>query len=262
MKRSSRNPGVESRGRPLIARRRWATLPLAGVLLLSLSACHSSTKTVSAVQAGLTSATTAGAVPAAAHGGTTTVVSRGPVGNAATSSTRSSLPSPAATTVSGSPSTSATKPAAPSETPGGECRSGYPLANVYHAYRLHIVKSCLAVTGTVEYVRREDDGDVHVELSLPANESHLLDAANVADEYGHLVTVIVPADQPDCTPGEPPPLPPTAYRSYSYSYGICTGADVATPALGARVVVTGPYVLDADHGWMEIHPVWSVTLEG
>ena len=46
----------------------------------------------------------------------------------------------------------------------------------------------------------------------------------------------------------------------SYDYGLCTGADLATPALGATVSVTGPYVLDADHGWMEIHPVWSITV--
>ena len=45
-----------------------------------------------------------------------------------------------------------------------------------------------------------------------------------------------------------------------YDYGLCTGADLAPPALGATVSVTGPYVLDADHGWMEIHPVWSITV--
>ena len=46
----------------------------------------------------------------------------------------------------------------------------------------------------------------------------------------------------------------------SYDYGLCTGADLATPALGATVSVTGPHVLDADHGWMEIHPVWPITV--
>ena len=71
---------------------------------------------------------------------------------------------------------------------------------------------------------------------------------------------IVPADQPGCTPGQPPPLPPTAYRSSSYDYGTCTGADIATPPMGAQVKATGPYVLDTDHGWMEIHPVWAVTV--
>ncbi|MHB8438588.1 MAG: hypothetical protein ACYDD4_05425 [Acidimicrobiales bacterium] len=76
------------------------------------------------------------------------------------------------------------------------------------------------------------------------------------------MTEIVPADQPGCTPGQPPLLPPTAYTSSSYSYGICTGADIATPPVGAQITVTGPYVLDGDHGWMEIHPAWSITVTG
>jgi len=46
----------------------------------------------------------------------------------------------------------------------------------------------------------------------------------------------------------------------SYDYGLCTGADLATPALAATVPVTGPSVPDADHGWMEINPVRSITV--
>jgi hypothetical protein len=144
--------------------------------------------------------------------------------------------------------------------PGGGCRSGDPLANVYHPYRLKVENPCLTITGTVAYIRAEDDGDIHFDLSLPASETHLLDQANYSYEDGQLVAEIVPADQPGCTPGQPPRLPPTAYRSSSYNYGICTGADIATPPLGALVRITGPYVLDSDHGWMEIHPVWAITV--
>ncbi|MHB1447002.1 MAG: hypothetical protein ACYCTI_01690 [Acidimicrobiales bacterium] len=142
------------------------------------------------------------------------------------------------------------------------CRPGDPLANVYHPYRLQVRSDCMTVTGTVAYVRSEDDGDVHINLALPASESHLLDGANYTYENGDLVAEIVPADQPGCTPGQPPPLPPTAYRSSSYDYGTCTGADIATPPQGSQVRISGPYVLDSDHGWMEIHPVWSVTVLG
>ncbi|MHB1445322.1 MAG: hypothetical protein ACYCZV_06665 [Acidimicrobiales bacterium] len=149
-------------------------------------------------------------------------------------------------------------PALPAST--GACRSGDPLANVYHPYRLQVRSACMTVTGTVVYIRSEDDGDVHFDLALPASESHLLDQANYGHEDGQLVAEVVPADQPGCTPGQPPPLPPTAYRSSSYSYGTCTGADIATPPMGTQVRISGPYVLDSDHGWMEIHPVWSVTV--
>lgn len=170
--------------------------------------------------------------------------------------TTTNAPAPQATT---QPSSLAPPGAGPARL-GGACRGGDPLADVYHPYRLKVHNPCLTVTGTVAYIRREADGDVHVDLSLPASETHLLDRANFTYQNGQLVTEIVPADQPGCTPGQPPPLPPTAYRSSSYDYGTCTGADIATPAVGAEVSVVGPYVLDADHGWMEVHPVWAITV--
>jgi hypothetical protein len=126
---------------------------------------------------------------------------------------------------------------------------------VYHEDRLEVRKRCLTVTGTVAYVAHEDDGDFHVDLNLPPSEAHLLNQGNRADQYGQLVTEIVPADESGCTPGLPP-RPPHG----SYNYGICTGADLTAPPVGARVAVTGPYVLDANHGWMEIHPVWAIKM--
>ena len=135
------------------------------------------------------------------------------------------------------------------------CRAGNPLANVYHEDRLQVRNRCITVTGTVAYVAHENDGDFHVDLRLPPSEAHLLNNANVADQSGQLVTEIVPADEPGCTPGRPP-RPPHG----SYNYGICTGADLSAPPVGARVAETGPYVLDANHGWMEIHPLWAIKV--
>lgn len=135
------------------------------------------------------------------------------------------------------------------------CRPGSPLANVYHPYRLKVRVRCLTVVGTVAYIRREDDGDVHVALRLPAGEDHLLNRYNDSEQYHQLVTEIVPADQPHCILGRPP-----RPAHGTYDYGVCTGADIHTPPMGALVKVTGPYVLDADHGWMEIHPVWRIVI--
>ncbi|HEV2360427.1 MAG TPA: hypothetical protein VGS21_01870 [Acidimicrobiales bacterium] len=126
---------------------------------------------------------------------------------------------------------------------------------MYHPDRLKVIKPCLTVTGTVAYIRVEDDGDVHVDLSLPSGELHLLNQGNVDQQDGDLVTEIVPADELGCTAGTPPR---PAYGSYNY--GICTGAHIPAPPLGAEVIETGPYVLDMDHGWMEIHPVWSLKV--
>ncbi len=131
------------------------------------------------------------------------------------------------------------------------------MANVYHSDRLQVRNRCLTVTGTVAFVRREDDGDTHVDLVVTPGESGLLDQANLDRQHGELVTEIVPADAPGCVPGTP-----ARPAHGSYAYGTCTGADVAAPPVGATVSVTGPYVLDADHGWMEIHPVWAVGPAG
>ncbi len=35
---------------------------------------------------------------------------------------------------------------------------------------------------------------------------------------------------------------------------------VAVPQEGQHIVVTGPYVLDTDHGWTEIHTVHSLSI--
>lgn len=135
------------------------------------------------------------------------------------------------------------------------CRPGDPLANVYHPNRLRVLQACMTVSGTVKTVRSEDDGDVHFDLDLDSQYSSMLTAENFAAQHGWLVVELVPADEPGCTPGQPP-KPATG----TYDYGICTGADESTPPVGSHVYVTGPYVLDEDHGgWAEIHPAWAVS---
>jgi hypothetical protein len=129
------------------------------------------------------------------------------------------------------------------------------LANVYHPNRLKVVSPCTTVSGTVESVRAEEDGDIHFDLALDPQYASMLTAANSAGQHGWLVVEIVPADEPGCTPGSPP-RPATG----SYDYGICSGADERPPSLGSHVYVTGPSVLDEDHGgWAEVHPVWAIS---
>src|SRR5579862_45031 len=154
----------------------------------------------------------------------------------------------------GAPGTSTT--AGPVAPPGpAACRSGDPLADVYHPDRLEVRRACVTVTGIVRSVRREDDGDVDFDLALDASYRSRLTPANAAEQHGWLVVEIVPADEPGCTPGRPP-RPATG----SYDYGICTGSDETPPPVGAHVSVTGPYVLDEDHGgWAEVHPAWAIA---
>jgi hypothetical protein len=135
------------------------------------------------------------------------------------------------------------------------CRPGDPLANVYHPNRLTVLNPCMTVSGTVASVTPENDGDTHFDLTLDPQYKGLLRPANYTAQHGRLVVEIVPADKPGCTPGKPP-RPATG----SYNYGICTGADETSPALGSRAYVTGPYVADDDHGgWAEVHPAWAIS---
>jgi hypothetical protein len=135
------------------------------------------------------------------------------------------------------------------------CRPGDPLANVYHPNRLTVLNPCMTVSGTVASVTPENDGDTHFDLALDPQYKGLLRPANYAAQHGRLVVEIVPADKPGCTPGQPP-RPATG----SYNYGICTGADETSPALGSHAYVTGPYVTDEDHGgWAEVHPAWAIS---
>jgi hypothetical protein len=111
------------------------------------------------------------------------------------------------------------------------------------------------VSGTVMTVTPEDDGDTHFDLALDAPYTSMLKPANESAQNGWLVVEIVPADKPGCTPGQPP-RPPEG----TYNYGLCTGANETNPVIGTHVWVTGPYVLDEDHGgWAEIHPVWRIS---
>ena len=77
----------------------------------------------------------------------------------------------------------------------------------------------------------------------------LLDFRNILEE---LILEIVPADQAGCTPDKPPPTPRDGA-----DVGICTGANISPPEIGRHIAATGPHVLDTQHGWMEIHPVWG-----
>jgi hypothetical protein len=157
------------------------------------------------------------------------------------------------------PSPAAPSPAAPSPshhrlTSRQAARQGHGACDpslwraIYHPGRLHVVDSCKTVTGTVESVRYEPDGDVHLGVKLPARLSSLLNSGNYADQHGDLVVEII------CV----------GTVSQADAESACSGHtnQVTVPSDGERVRITGTYVLDADHGWMEIHPVTRLTVTG
>jgi hypothetical protein len=116
--------------------------------------------------------------------------------------------------------------------------------------RLQVIQDCVSVTGTIESARSERDGDFHIRLRLDPQYSSMVNARNKAGQHGALVV-------------EPVCMNPVTQRD-TLSEHVCDGFSqhVYTPnMLGSHVRVTGAYVTDMEHGWTEIHPVTSITIE-
>src|SRR5579859_6029150 len=60
--------------------------------------------------------------------------------------------------------------------------------HIYHSYRLHVISQCKTVTGTIEDVYYEPDGDVHMRVAV---SSSLTNQANDEYEDGDLVAEII-----------------------------------------------------------------------
>jgi hypothetical protein len=122
--------------------------------------------------------------------------------------------------------------AAPTRQAAPPCRAPTDvLAGVYHPDRLHVLSACRAVSGTVVRLSHEQDGDLHIALDTGGA---LTNAVNASDVGGSLVVEFMPRD----------------------------GGHLPAPTVGEHISLTGAWVLDANHGWNELHPVWSETLAG
>jgi hypothetical protein len=150
----------------------------------------------------------------------------------------------------------------------GECKPGAPLAGVYLPSRLHVRNGCVTVSGTVDCVQREPDGDIHIRLRVDRRYRRFLRPANAAQQCAaqkgrgargpHLVVEIIPQKG-----GLPFP---------DNSANLGGFVTPAAPRPGDHITVTGPYVLDSNtlhdliyrgknvKNWAEIHPAWNITL--
>jgi hypothetical protein len=121
---------------------------------------------------------------------------------------------------------------------------------VYHPARLQKQADCITVTGIIQFVRPEKDGDYHILVNLDSQYSNFTNSVNDEKMKGDLVVEPVcqnlPVTQPDAIDA-------------CANYG---GPNFTpTPEVGAHVQITGSYVLDMEHGgWAEIHPVSNITL--
>jgi len=235
-------PGV---GPWLLARLRWRRLPLVGGLT-GIAA--------SLVLFGFTVAFAAAAstlFPLATSSPRPSSVAAPGLGSPAPSlahATDSGAPTsmPSATAPSSAPTTVSSRAVAGTPS-GGACSSDFA-AHIYHPDRLVVLQPCLTVTGVVATLRREADGDVHVGLWLDPGEESLLNAKNLSDQGGNLVVEVICAG--------------TVTQADAVSACANYLDPVAVPTLGTHISVTGPYVLDTQHGWDEIHPAEAIGAGG
>jgi hypothetical protein len=124
------------------------------------------------------------------------------------------------------------------------CANRDPHAGIYHPARLVVVNPCQTVTGTVAAIKKEADGDYHIRVTLDAAYAQLINDANRQLQHGDLIVEI--------------PCVNTVTQADAKSP--CAAIDpqlkLTPPAVGQHVSITGPYVNDHQHGWMEIHPVY------
>jgi hypothetical protein len=146
----------------------------------------------------------------------------------------------------------------------GQCKPGAPLAGVYFPHRLKVKRRCVTVSGIVDCLRREPDGDVHIELRVDRAYRRLLTSANAfqrcpGHKGPHLVVEIIPQ-------GEGLPFPDN-------SASLAGFVTPKAPRVGAHIRVTGPYVWDSNtlhdlifpgknvSNWAEIHPAWNIEVK-
>jgi hypothetical protein len=119
--------------------------------------------------------------------------------------------------------------------------------HVYDPSRLKVIDQCKVVTGIIDELDENSDGDTHMLLRLDPGFDDLLLKKNKTKKNGDLVVEVV------C--GHP--------VSDKKAVDACKGYSnkVAIPKVGDRVRVTGSYVNDSHNDWAEIHPASRIETQ-
>jgi hypothetical protein len=111
-----------------------------------------------------------------------------------------------------------------------------------------VLDRCKHAAGVVIDVVREPDGDYHLWFKVDPGYESLLNTENHFQARPAMLAEIVP----DCPLSTNPPDADSAAR--------CPKSNLAIPDSGDHISVDGPWVLDTNHGWREIHPVDSIKI--
>lgn len=142
--------------------------------------------------------------------------------------------------------TTACLPGRPSPTTSPTTLACASVPPVYHPQRLQLLEPCVLYRGVVIANLREPDGDSHLWIAPDPDYERFLNLANVYHGRKALVAEIVPA----CTRAP----------ADEASVARCPRSMLSPPASGSHVEITGPWVLDTHHHWLEIHPVASIKI--
>lgn len=120
-----------------------------------------------------------------------------------------------------------------------------------HSQRLVVANDCIAVAGTIHHVKKEADGDDHIQLTVDPEFAALLNDRNKVAQANSLVVELICQNNVTQTDAI------SSCRDFHPS--------IEVPAEGTRVRVVSSYVFDSEkpgHGWIEIHPVTTMDPTG
>jgi hypothetical protein len=119
---------------------------------------------------------------------------------------------------------------------------------VHNPDRLQVLNPCAQAAGVVVDVAHEDDGDYHLWFTPDVPYAYLMNSENHFQARPAMLAEITP----DCGRATNPADAAAAAR--------CPRSKLPVPAIGEHISIDGPWVLDTDHGWREIHPVDSIQI--
>jgi hypothetical protein len=119
------------------------------------------------------------------------------------------------------------------------------------------VAACVTFDGVVRAVKRESDGDLHIQVLVDAPAQRYLNARNMQAQHGALVLEIEPREHGARTRAADPTRVNT-HPPAPYCPATCT------PVAGDRLHVTSAILTDneADHGWNEAHSPNDLQITG
>jgi hypothetical protein len=119
---------------------------------------------------------------------------------------------------------------------------------VYNPDRLTVQAACVHVTGIVDFIRTEPDGDYHIGLKLDSQYVDMVNSCNSTcvngAEHGDLVV------EPICAN-------PVSQADAISDCAADKDPLIDVPSIGQHVWMDGRYVLDNAHGWEELHPLYA-----